>query len=178
MRMVFPSHASGRLMDDLATDVGTLVESFFGDVADRGGPPSRNRMAVPMDIDERDDAYLVTLDVPGVALDSIAIDIHEDTLTVAGQRDVPEKDVSEKAEHKRVDEDKSEPAAVKHLRRERAKGKFERKVQLPLPVEPDANQRGTFRRRFGRESAKSRSRERETANSGFARMMPTMAASR
>ena len=86
MRMVFPAQTSGRLMDDLATDVGTLVESFFGDVADRSRVPGGGRMAVPMDIDESDDAYWVTLDVPGVATDSVAIDVHEDTLTISGDR--------------------------------------------------------------------------------------------
>lgn len=127
MRMVFPSQSSGRLMDDLASDVGTLVESFFGDVAERGRASVRTPMAVPMDIDESDDAYLVTLDVPGVALESIAIDVHEDTLTVAGER----------AEGNHP-EDASSPKAAAKRRRERAQGKFERKVSLPLPVEADS----------------------------------------
>ena len=135
MRMVFPTQPSGRLMDDLATDVGTLVESFFGDVADRGRVQKPSRMAVPMDIDESDDAYLVTLDLPGVSLESIEIDVHEDTLTVAGRRGWPK---TADSDQKASDEEKTPEVAVQRRRSERAIGKFERKVQLPLPVEADA----------------------------------------
>ena len=132
MRMVFPSQVSGRLMDDLATDVGTLVESFFGDVADRGRAENRNQMTVPMDIDESDDGYLMSLDVPGVTLEAIEIDFHEDTLTISGVRGLPEKSESES------DEKAPTEKAPTKRRRERVQGKFERKVQFPLPVEPDS----------------------------------------
>ncbi|MCA9136072.1 MAG: Hsp20/alpha crystallin family protein [Planctomycetales bacterium] len=134
MRMVFPTQTSGRLMDDLATDVGTLVESFFGDVTDRSRVPGGGRMAVPMDIDESDDAYLVTLDIPGVDADAVAIDVHEDMLTIAGQRGV----VKKADDKPNTDEAGTPPPSIKHLRRERTIGKFERKVQLPLAVEADA----------------------------------------
>lgn len=123
-------------MDDLATDVGTLVESFFGDVADRGRAAVQRPFAVAMDIDETADAYWVTLDVPGVPIESILIDVHEDTLTIAGQRGKVEQSV---AEDKPDDDDQPAPT-IKHHRRERGVGKFERKVQLPAAVEADAVQ--------------------------------------
>ena len=127
MRMVFPSQVSGRLMDDLATDVGTLVESFFGDSTDRARTESRNQLTVPMDIDESEDGYLMWLDVPGVSLESIAIDFHEDTLTISGERGLPKTSETESVEK-----------APSKRRRERAQGKFERKVQFPHPVEPES----------------------------------------
>ncbi len=148
MRMVFPSQTSSRLMDDLTTDVGTLMESFFGDVADRGRLNKVTRMAAPMDIDESDDAYLVTIDVPGVPIEAIEIDVHENVLSVTGQRchasqkassaNESEQDCCEKGECK-TDETAGGQCSreSKTLRRERSVGNFQRKVELPLPVEPD-----------------------------------------
>jgi HSP20 family protein len=133
--MVFPNPSSGRLMDELATDVGTLVESLFGEVTDPGRVQKRSRMTASMDIDENDQAYLVTLDVPGVALESIEINVHEDTLTITGQRGSAE---SAGSEGGAADESRASEPVMKPLRRERAVGKFERKVQLTLPVEADA----------------------------------------
>ncbi|QEG02685.1 18 kDa heat shock protein [Stieleria maiorica] len=141
MRMVFPSPASGRLMDELATDVGTLVESFFGEATDRGRAARQNRMPVPMDIDETDDAYQVTLDVPGVPIESIAIDVHENTLTISGQRvsGANAKSDEEAAENGSAAENNEGAAStVKRHRRERPSGKFERKLELPLAIESDA----------------------------------------
>ena len=145
MRMVFPSPNSTRLMDELASDVGTLVETFFGDAADRSSPSGGRRMAVPLDIEESDDAYLVTLDVPGVAIESIAIDIHEDTLTIAGHRTTGNcatghcsEVAAEGSDESLAQDDENAAPSLKRLRRERASGRFERKLELPLPVESDA----------------------------------------
>lgn len=145
MRMVIPSPAAGRLMDDLATDVGTLFESFFGDVGERSrnGEP-RGRLFVPMDIDELDDAFVITLDVPGVPLEAIAIDVHEDTLTISGRRgqleDATERVAAETESDAGEDRQTGQPApsVARPRRRERTQGSFERKVQLPLAVEADA----------------------------------------
>ena len=114
--------------------MSALVESFFGDVADRSRMPGGGGMAVPMDIDESDDAYWVTLDVPGVATDSVAIDVHEDTLTITGDRGLAKQQDAEP----KTDEGEAAAPTLKRLRRERTLGKFERKVQLPLAVEADA----------------------------------------
>lgn len=146
MRMVFPSHTSTRMMDELATDVGTLVESFFGDITDRRRPAAGARMNVPMDVDESEDSYLVTMDVPGVSIESISIDVHEDTLTVAGCRGVAESDckADETTSQDKVSEsaaaegEETSAPALKRLRRERGNGRFERKLELPVSVDVEA----------------------------------------
>ena len=134
-------------MDDLDTDVGNLVESFFGDVADRARPPKGRPMTAPMDVQENEDLYLVTMDVPGVPIESIEIDVHEDTLTISGRRGAVEAepaadeccsgDECGTEEKSGANETGSTPAAYRTLRRERGNGRFERKIQLPLAVEPD-----------------------------------------
>ncbi|MCO8121890.1 Hsp20/alpha crystallin family protein [Stieleria sp. TO1_6] len=153
--MVFPSQPTGRLMDELATDVGSLVESFFGDAAERGRAGKRERMEVLLDIDESEQAYVVTLDVPGVSLESIEIDVHEDTLTIAGERvaagsrhaakEAPRESASAEAAsgddaslETDVEAQQKARQELKPRRRERSWGAFERKVRLPLAVENDA----------------------------------------
>ena len=141
MRMVFPTHTS-RFMDGLATDVGTLVESLFSEVAECGEERTHS-MALPMDIDESDDAYLVTLDVPGVSLEAIEIEMHEDTLSISGSRMAEGTEATAEtkdAEDVAPSDDQGVEAAASRLtarRRERLFGKFARRVRLPHPVEQD-----------------------------------------
>lgn len=138
-------------MDELATDMGTIVETLFGEAADRGRADSTSTqpapsLSVPMDIDEGDDHYLVSLDVPGVPIESIELDMHEDTLTVRGERlnkasTAPPKVSGDAASEATSDakEDSGEASAqTQSRRRERAFGRFQRVVRLPLPVENDA----------------------------------------
>lgn len=113
-------------------DVGTLVESLFSEVAERDEQRTR-RMPIPMDIDESDDAYLVTLDVPGVSLDSIEIEMHEDTLSISGSRTAVEEVAGDASADGQV-ESSPKPTA---RRRERLFGEFGRKIRLPHPVEQD-----------------------------------------
>ncbi|MEL6110499.1 MAG: Hsp20/alpha crystallin family protein [Planctomycetota bacterium] len=142
MRMVFPTHTS-RLMDDLATDVGTLVEGLFGEVAERTEQRTRH-MPIPMDIDEAENAYVVTLDVPGVSLDTIEIEFHEDTLSIGGSRPDPNDgkassghDPQDEATQAEATQGNGGTASRKARRRERLFGKFGRKVRLPHPIEQE-----------------------------------------
>ena len=85
MRMVFPTKRPARLMDELATDVGTFVESFFGDLGQGSSQHQRSgsqhqRMSAPMDVDESADAFWLSLDVPGVKLGDIEIDVHDEII--------------------------------------------------------------------------------------------------
>lgn len=138
MRMVFPTHKS-RLMDDLATDVGTLVEGLFGEVAERAEQRTRH-MPIPMDIDETEEAYVVTLDVPGISLDSIEIEFHEDTLSIGGSRPDPKNGTTSAVENgndEGTQDGESEAISRTARRRERLFGKFGRKVRLPHPIEQE-----------------------------------------
>ena len=143
MRMVFPNSASGRLMDELATDVGTLFETFFGDVAKddsrETNATEKRPMAVAMDIDESDQAYELTLDLPGFASDSIEIDVHEDVVTLSGNRARPDQSDTEPDSEAAEPHSESEvQVKLQSRRRERAFGHFRRQVRLPSPIEADA----------------------------------------
>ena len=75
-------------------------------------------LRIRIDVHETDESYLVTAEVPGVAKDDLDLTITADALTIAGEK-------------KQVEEAKG------HV--ERTFGRFERTVQLPLAVDPDAS---------------------------------------
>lgn len=128
-------------MDELATDMGTIVETLLGDLPERersktAATEARPTMSVPMDIDESESDFAVTLDVPGVALESIELEMHEDTLTIRGERVCR---VSSAAASETEDGVETKPtAAAQPRRRERAFGRFQREVRLPSPVENES----------------------------------------
>ncbi len=76
-----------------------------------------------LDISERKDAYLVTVELPGVKLDDLQITMEGSLLTIQGERHVPN-DSSEQQFH----------------RIERRYGTFRRSITLPAHVVADAVQ--------------------------------------
>jgi HSP20 family protein len=78
--------------------------------------------APALDIAERKDAYLVTVEVPGVSAEDIDVTLENNLLTIQGERRL------------------SESAAERLHRVERAYGAFRRSVSLPTTVQPDAIQ--------------------------------------
>ena len=77
--------------------------------------------APALDIAERKDAYLVTVELPGVKLDDLEITLEDGLLTIQGERQVAH-DSSEEQFH----------------RVERSSGAFRRSITLPAHVEADA----------------------------------------
>jgi HSP20 family protein len=77
--------------------------------------------APALDISERKDAYLVTVELPGVKLDDLQITVEDTLLTIQGERHVPN-DSSEQQYH----------------RIERRYGAFRRSITLPAHVMADA----------------------------------------
>ena len=73
---------------------------------------------VPAAVWTSDDAIAVTLEVPGVAKDQLQIEATADTLTVSGERRVPE-------------------VGGTWLRRERTAGRFSRTIALPWRIDPE-----------------------------------------
>ena len=152
MRMVFPTKRPTRLMDELATDVGTFVESFFGDfgqscVSGQRSGAQHQRMPVPMDVDESADAFRLSLDVPGVKLDDIEISVHDNVLSVAGTRhwrtDADTDAVAESASANAADGEvaadgeQTAEASFKRLASERRSGSFERKLKFRAALDAD-----------------------------------------
>jgi HSP20 family protein len=76
-----------------------------------------------LDISERKDAYLITVELPGVALDDVEITMEDSLLTVQGERHFAH-DSSEQQFH----------------RVERSYGAFRRSITLPAHVVADAVQ--------------------------------------
>ena len=77
--------------------------------------------APALDIAERTDAYLVTVELPGVKLDDLEITLEDGLLTIQGERHFAN-DSSEEQFH----------------RVERSSGAFRRSITLPAHVEADA----------------------------------------
>jgi HSP20 family protein len=82
---------------------------------------STRAWAPALDIAERTDAYLVTVELPGVKLDDLEITLEDGLLTIQGERQVT-----------------SESSEQQHHRVERSSGAFRRSITLPAHVEADA----------------------------------------
>jgi HSP20 family protein len=75
--------------------------------------------AMSVDVEERDDEFVVTADVPGFDKDEIDVQLADDTLEIA-------------ADHEETREEKAEG---KYIRQERSRRSMSRSVRLPEPVE-------------------------------------------
>jgi HSP20 family protein len=73
------------------------------------------------DVKETDDAYLLSVELPGMKRDDVALGVNGEVLTITGQKR----------------EERHEAAAAYRLN-ERRYGRFERSFPLPPDVKPDA----------------------------------------
>ena len=87
---------------------------------------SAQAWAPAVDITERKDAYLVSVDLPGVGIDDLEITFQDGVLTIQGKRHVAQ-DSSEERVH----------------RAERRQGAFRRSITLPAHVKADAIEAST-----------------------------------
>ena len=109
-----------RNMSDVQGEVSRLFDTFFGRPTVGGNGPSP-RMWVPvLDMYETKDDLVVSFELPGVSEKDVSLSITGDLLTLKGER----------AFNRDVTDD-----GYQHV--ERAYGKFERTVQLPMPVQAD-----------------------------------------
>jgi len=101
-------------------EVNRLFDTFFGRPTAGGNGPSP-RMWVPvLDVHETKDDLILSFELPGVSEKDVSLSITGDLLTLKGER----------AFNRDVTDD-----GYQHV--ERAYGKFERTVQLPMPVQAD-----------------------------------------
>jgi HSP20 family protein len=104
-------------VSNIQNEVNRLFDNFFG----RPSPATGGRIwAPPVDLYETSDDLVLTLEVPGVRDKDVSVSITGDLLSVKGER--------------RFEHDAKEQQFL-HL--ERVYGKFERLVQLPIPVQAD-----------------------------------------
>jgi HSP20 family protein len=103
-------------VSDIQTEVNRLFDNFFGRSSAAGG----RAWAPPVDLYETKDDLVLTIEVPGVREKDVTVSITGDLLSVKGERRFE----GEGKDHQ-------------FLHVERAYGKFERLVQLPIPVQTD-----------------------------------------
>jgi HSP20 family protein len=73
-----------REMEDINDRFGQLVQSVFGTPA-LAGPAAWSAMAVPVDVEETDNAYIVDVDLPNVNPEDVTIEMRGEELRVSGQ---------------------------------------------------------------------------------------------
>ena len=98
-----------------------LVDDLLSDAFGSGGQFEARGFGLALDVEESQDAYIVRANLPGVALEDISVNIHEDVLTISGESVV-----------EKVAEDS------KALIRERRSGKFSRSLRFPTVVNGEA----------------------------------------
>ena len=102
----------------LGTAMDRLLNSAF--------VPSQGRifgMSLPIDVIENEDVFTVQAVVPGINPDDLDIQVNDQIVTLRGEWKQPE----------------AAEGTTFHLR-ERAGGRFERTIQLPLPINVDGVQ--------------------------------------
>lgn len=105
-----------------------LIDDIFGDHRPLLGAANEfgNRsFGLALDVEENEERYVIRADLPGVSLEDISVNIHDDLLTISAESTSESSD-----ESKRL------------LVRERRVGKFSRSLRFPIPVDGDAVEAG------------------------------------
>jgi HSP20 family protein len=104
---------------NIQRNINRMFDSFLrGDMFDREDLPSTWTPAV--DIAERDDEYVVKVELPGVTRDDVKITSQDNVLTIRGEK-----------KHEK------ESKGMNYHRTERAYGSFQRSFTLPGTVKED-----------------------------------------
>jgi HSP20 family protein len=108
-----------------AISLRDAVNSLFQDSFVRpGGMPAQSGLsALPLDVSETENEFVVKASLPGIKPDDVQITVHGDTLTIRGESKVEEE---KKGEHWHI--------------RERRSGVFQRSLSLSAPVDSDKAQ--------------------------------------
>ena len=101
-------------VEDVFDQMQNMLREFQDFGKDLANPP-----AVPVDIQEEEDGYRLTADMPGVEKDQINVRANEDGVEITAET---EQEVTEENE--------------KYVRKERSSRTFRRNVSWPSPVDP------------------------------------------
>ena len=111
-----------RELHTIQQEMNRLFNTFFDAPAGGTGTPAAARRWVPaMDLVETDEHFVLRADLPGLDESDVKIEVHDNVLTVSGER---------KYEH----EDREDG----YYRLERGSGQFNRSLTLPEGVDLDA----------------------------------------
>lgn len=110
-----------RTVADMQTEMNRLFDRFFGRPVAGTAASAAARFWVPMvDVWETKDDLMLAVEIPGVKEKDVTLSITGDVLTIRGER--------------RADQERKEG---QYYLLERLYGKFERNIQLPVPVQAD-----------------------------------------
>ena len=121
MRVNRPEGFDWAPLSQLNTLRNEINRLFENPLADFGGSEVFNTWAPAVDLYENKDNLVVTAELPGMKKEDIDISLHEDALTIAGER----------KEEKKYGEDETQRA-------ERFYGRFQRTISLPKQVDVNA----------------------------------------
>jgi HSP20 family protein len=116
-----------REMVTMREQMNRLVNEFFGRGSGEEGGWTAGAWMPPVEIYDMDDALMVRVELPGVAKEDVHVELHENTLTLRGERKA-DPQVKEEQYH----------------RQERMYGPFQRTFRLPTPVDTEKVQ-ATYR---------------------------------
>jgi HSP20 family protein len=101
-------------------EMNRMVNEFFGGGNGEAAGTELSSWTPAVDIHETDDGYVIKAELPGVSKDDVSIDIHQNTLTLRGQR-----------------KHEAEVKQDKYHRVERAYGTFQRSFTLPAMIDQE-----------------------------------------
>jgi HSP20 family protein len=96
------------------------MDRLFSDFTGRTGFPHRAGVFPPINVSEDSEKIYVRSELPGIEPDDIDISVEGETLTLRGERKLPEAG-----------------EGVSYHRREREAGRFRRIITLPARINPD-----------------------------------------
>ena len=109
-----------RGMSDIQGEVNRIFDSFLGRPLVSGAGSAVRSWAPVFDMHETKDEVVLSFELPGVSEKYVSLSITGELLTLKGERTANREFTDEYA-----------------YRAERAYGKFERSVELPMPVQAD-----------------------------------------
>ena len=107
-----------REMMTMREQMNRLVNEFFGRGGGEEGGWTAGAWAPPVEIYDTDDAVMVRVELPGVAKEDVHVEVHENTLSLRGERK-PDPSITE----------------GQYYRQERTYGPFQRTFRLPMQVD-------------------------------------------
>jgi HSP20 family protein len=116
----YPQSDLSAALDRLANmraEMDRVFEATFGTFSRSPAPLSRWNAAV--DVYQDKDQFTVVVELPGLKKEEIEISLHDDTLTISGER-------------------KREESSEQEFLTERSYGKFQRSLTLPSAVDAEA----------------------------------------
>lgn len=120
-RFQFPVRNLPLPIQEFATEMEHIVDRMFPKpTCNESGEGSTLSYSPSMDVTESDTQYSVWLDLPGLKIEDIKIELHEDRLTISGSRAVVERN-----------------EGTQFHREERSFGDFRRALVLPKSVDID-----------------------------------------